>query len=35
MQHEVHYEVLFEEADLNDTDDKFTSRDVNFYRLKN
>lgn len=30
----VKYEVLFDDADLKDTDDKFTSRDMNFDRLK-
>lgn len=31
---EVKYEVLFDDADLKDTEDKFTSRDKNFNRLK-
>ena len=28
------YEVLFDDAELKDTEDKFTSRDMNFNRLK-
>ena len=27
-------EVIFDESDLNDFDDKYTSRDKNFNRLK-
>ena len=30
---QVKYEILFEESDLRDTDDKFTSRDFNFKKL--
>lgn len=31
---EIKYEILFDDADLNDYEDKFTSRDVNFKMLK-
>ncbi len=30
----VQYEIMFEDADLKDTEDKFTSRDVNFKKLR-
>jgi hypothetical protein len=30
----MRYEILFDDVDLRDTDDKFTSRDVNFNRLR-
>lgn len=30
----VKYEVFFEDSDLRDTEEKFTSRDVNFNRLR-
>jgi hypothetical protein len=30
----VQYEILFEDSDLKDTEDKFTSRDENFSKLK-
>lgn len=33
--HNQKNEVLFDDADLKDTEDKFTSRDFNFNRLKN
>ena len=31
----IKYELFFEDSDLKDTEEKFTSRDVNFNLLRN